>query len=220
MRLNKHQSVVLLSVIAGLLCYFISSPTIKVQAQSLEESSDYIEMEWSSDELPATGSDDLQLPPPPDPPENIDESHESRVESSQELSESNVEQPTESSSTDETSSNGSEQSSTSHDVSSSGLSSSSSKTLDETPDETVYTAPPVRYQPPSKRVESGQVDVGTFSRRQLASLVLRIAETQTEALTIISKILVLADYVPVYLSSQLIPLSQLYGQIILGNIFK
>ena len=216
MKLSKHKRVIFLSVIAGLLLLFVSSPTIKAQAQGSEESSGYFEDERGEYENPIADGESGELPPPPDPPENIDEPDETSSESPQLPPELSAEEPSESSSNDEFSSSSSQYSTTPSSASSSRPSSGSN---DETPEVTTYEPSFLGTRPPSQRVESGEVNVGTLSRRQVATFVLRMAEKQSYALNIISKMLVAADFVPAYLSSLLIPLSQIYGVIFFGINF-
>ncbi|MBA5729320.1 hypothetical protein HW423_05940 [Aerococcaceae bacterium INB8] len=226
MNCNKHKQNFFLGLVVLWLLVFISSQTTQVQVAAIDNSSNqgsYLEDGRDDYEQPIAGGEEGELPPPPDPPENIesepeesssDESEtppESSYPGSSQESGEEVESSSQSSEGDNSSSSRPESSTieTSGDM-------DSSESVDETHGGDEPTQGNETNTSPFRIVMTSNSNSSNTSFRQFANIMMEFGRRQRYSLPMISKALISADFVPVYWSSSFMPLSYIYEVIFFG----
>lgn len=237
MKVNESHRNIIMGITALLLLFFISSPTLTVQASEVvsrsEESSLFNDNRDEYENPIADGENEGELPPPPDPPENIgdDPSEEEKpVESSDDTSqppnessqpESSQAESSRDSSSQSSQGNSSSQASSSESSSKPNSSSSKSEAPSNNHDETPNNSRTNRNNNSNAGTNwaafSQENKQTPISYRQLAHLLMTIASSQSPSLSHLTKVFLATDFIPLHGSSTLIPLVYLF-QYIINNL--
>ncbi|MGO1559248.1 MAG: hypothetical protein ACTHX4_04600 [Ruoffia tabacinasalis] len=232
MNCNKRKQNFFLGLVVLLLLIFISSQTPLVQVAAIDNSSNegsYLEDGRDDFEQPIADGEEGELPPPPDPPENIEsepeESSSDESETPPESSNPGSSQETGSSQESGEEVESSSQSSEVDNSSSSRPESStietpgdmdSSESVDETPEGDESTQGNEANTLPFDTVMASNSNNSNTSFRQFANIMVEFGRRQRYSIPMISKALISADFVPVYWSSSFMPLSYIYELIFFG----